>query len=54
MSKAEQYLNEALAAWDFGGELVGAVRYAMGTSTTPSASTPSRVRTPAAGSYSSA
>lgn len=30
MSKAEQYLNEALAAWDFGGELVGAVRYGHG------------------------
>ena len=30
MSKAEQYLNEALSAWDFGGELVGAVRYGHG------------------------
>ena len=27
MSEAEKYLSEALAAWDFGGELVGAVRY---------------------------
>ena len=30
MSRAEQYLSEALAAWDFGGELVGAVRYGHG------------------------
>ena len=30
MSKAEQYLSEALSAWDFGGELVGAVRYGHG------------------------
>ncbi len=30
MSQAENLLNEALAAWDFGGELVGAVRYGHG------------------------
>ena len=30
MSEAEKYLSEALAAWDFGGELVGAVRYGHG------------------------
>lgn len=30
MSRAEQYLSEALAAFDFGGELVGAVRYGHG------------------------
>ena len=30
MSKAEQYLSEALDAFDFGGELVGAVRYGHG------------------------
>ena len=30
MSQAENLLNEALAAFDFGGELVGAVRYGSG------------------------
>ena len=30
MSSAEQYLSEALDAFDFGGELVGAVRYGHG------------------------
>ena len=30
MSRAEQYLSEALEAFDFGGELVGAVRYGHG------------------------
>ena len=30
MSEAEKLLNEALAAYDFGGQLVGAVRYGSG------------------------
>ena len=30
MSEAEKMLNEALAAYDFGGQLVGAVRYGSG------------------------
>ena len=30
MSEAEKLLNEALAAYDFGGQLVGAERYGSG------------------------
>ena len=30
MGQAEQYLQDALSAFDFGGEVVGAVRYGMG------------------------
>ena len=30
MSQAEQYLSQALAAFDFGGQVVGAVRYGAG------------------------
>ena len=51
MSQAENLLNEALAAFDFGGELVGAVRYGSGH-INDTFVVPSRARTPAAASSS--